>query len=160
MEDLEEDIRQLIILMDSGKSKASSALKKAKFLYECAQEKARLKAEEEARIKAEEEAKQRALLEARKKVAEEEEIARRIAEAERRVAELERLKEIERVERLRQEEEERRSAEVKRKFYEENVAKYEKLIADEAETVAGEEPPAFFGGRKFEQIENLRLNKH
>ena len=34
--------------------------------------------------------------------------------------------------------------------------KYEKLIADEAETVAGEEPPAFFGGRKFEQIENIK----
>ena len=79
-----------------------------------------------------------------------------MAEAERRIAEQERFREIERVERLRLEEEERRMAEMKRKVYEENVAKYEKLIADEAETVAGEESPAFFGGRKFEQIENIK----
>merc|ERR1719445_2590912 len=47
-------------------------------------------------------------------------------------------------------------AEMKRKVYKENIAKYEKLIADEAEIVAGEEPPAFFGGRKFEQVENIK----
>ena len=156
MEDMEADMEQLKFLVESGKTKVSSAQKRARTLYGCAQERARLRAEEEARIKAEEQAKQRALEEARKKIAEEEEIARRIAEAERRVAEQERLKEIERVERLRQEEEERRMAEIKRKIYEENIVKYEKLIADEAETVAGEEPPAFFGGRKFEQIENIK----
>ena len=120
-------------------------------------EEARLKAEEEARIRAEEEAKQRAIEEAKRKVAEEEAIARRIAEAERRIAEQEKLREIERLERLKQEEEERRLAEIKRKQYEEHLEKYEQLITVEAEKIAGTQPPAFFGGRKFEQIENIKL---
>merc|ERR1719412_929660 len=120
-------------------------------------EEARLKAEEDARIRAEEEAKQRAIEEAKRKVAEEEAIARRIAEAERRIAEQEKLREIKRLERLKQEEEERRLAEIKRKQYEEHLEKYEQLITVEAEKIAGTQPPAFFGGRKFEQIENIKL---
>jgi len=121
-----------------------------------AEEEARLKAEEEARIKAEEEAKQRAIEAAQKKIAEEEEIAKRIAEAERRIAEQERLQEIERVERARQEEELRKIREEKRRSYEENLVKYEKIISAEAELISGTHPPAFFGGRKFEQIEKIK----
>ncbi len=53
MEDMESDIKQLKLHIEFSKTKSFSAQEKVKSLYECAQEKARLRAEEEARIKAE-----------------------------------------------------------------------------------------------------------
>ena len=92
------------------------------------------------------------MLLAEKKRLEEEEIARRVLEAERRIVEAERLKEIQRQEKIQQEEQ-RLLAEAERK---KKLEVFEEFIQREAEFIAGQEAPAFFGGSKTYQIEKLK----